>query len=402
MDAKISKLDQQYKASKDFEFKESDLFSGISIFVNGLTNPSAGELKLIMLRHGGTYHTYIQSFTKFVIATNLPDVKIRNHTTRIIVRPEWISKCLEENRIVDYSPYLLVTSRNQQQPRITFGLDSNSKSKDVPERDAVEEMEQKAAIPDEEDDLMKRLNVINATLLNDATNAFEGENNTNKKIEENPTKNQARTANDPNFLTEFYNNSRLHHISTLGAMFKQHISDLRENHSGDFPGRQSLLNNIPARMGVDEKVVTLIMHIDMDCFFVSVGLRKHPHLIGKPVAVTHSKGNAVKVRPGSDLTYEHKAFHERYGDKFSGPAEQLDRTQSLSEIASCSYEARAKGLKNGMFVGSALKLCPDLKTIPYDFEGYKEVAFTLYNTIAESVVHLISIQGNQLISTPFF
>lgn len=33
------------------------------------------------------------------------------------------------------------------------------------------------------------------------------------------------------------------------------------------------------------------MHIDMDCFFVSVGLRKHPHLKGQPVAVTHSKGS---------------------------------------------------------------------------------------------------------------
>jgi DNA repair protein REV1 len=31
------------------------------------------------------------------------------------------------------------------------------------------------------------------------------------------------------------------------------------------------------------------MHIDMDCFFVSVGLRKHPELRGKPVAVTHSR-----------------------------------------------------------------------------------------------------------------
>ena len=33
---------------------------------------------------------------------------------------------------------------------------------------------------------------------------------------------------------------------------------------------------------------------------------------------------------------------------------------SMSEIASCSYEARAKGVKNGMFMGSALKLCPVL------------------------------------------
>ncbi len=32
----------------------------------------------------------------------------------------------------------------------------------------------------------------------------------------------------------------------------------------------------------------------------------------------------------------------------------------MSEIASCSYEARAKGVKNGMFMGSALKLCPEL------------------------------------------
>jgi len=38
-----------------------------------------------------------------------------------------------------------------------------------------------------------------------------------------------------------------------------------------------------------------------------------------------------------------------------------------------SYEARAAGIYNGMFLGGALKLCPNLKTIPYDFEGYKEV-----------------------------
>lgn len=55
----------------------------------------------------------------------------------------------------------------------------------------------------------------------------------------------------------------------------------------------------------------------------------------------------------------------------------------MSEIASCSYEAREAGVKNGMFMGEALKLCPNLKTIPYNFEGYKEVANTLYNTVAE-------------------
>ena len=53
--------------------------------------------------------------------------------------------------------------------------------------------------------------------------------------------------------------------------------------------------------------------------------------------------------------------------------QDLDETCSMSEIASCSYEARAAGIYNGMFMGGALKLCPSLVAIPYDFEGYKEV-----------------------------
>ena len=35
-----------------------------------------------------------------------------------------------------------------------------------------------------------------------------------------------------------------------------------------------------------------------------------------------------------------------------------------------------------MFLGPALKLCPDLKTIPYDFPGYEEVSRILYDTVA--------------------
>lgn len=83
----------------------------------------------------------------------------------------------------------------------------------------------------------------------------------------------------------------------------------------------------------------------MDCFFVSVGLRKRPDLKGKPVGVTHARNYA------SEATVK--------------PIESKD---SCSEIASCSYEARKCGIKNGMFLGQALELCPNLKTIPYDFE----------------------------------
>lgn len=49
-----------------------------------------------------------------------------------------------------------------------------------------------------------------------------------------------KTASDPNFLEEFYNNSRLHLISTLGAEYKQLVNQLREKSDGKFPGQEKL------------------------------------------------------------------------------------------------------------------------------------------------------------------
>lgn len=55
------------------------------------------------------------------------------------------------------------------------------------------------------------------------------------------TKASTKTASDPNFLEEFYNNSRLHLISTLGAEYKQLVNQLREKSNGKFPGLERLL-----------------------------------------------------------------------------------------------------------------------------------------------------------------
>ena len=53
---------------KDVENKDRDgIFRGIAIFVNGYTDPTADELKRIMMVNGGIYHHYKSSKTTHII-----------------------------------------------------------------------------------------------------------------------------------------------------------------------------------------------------------------------------------------------------------------------------------------------------------------------------------------------
>lgn len=97
-------------------------------------------------------------------------------------------------------------------------------------------------------------------------------------------------AGDPNFVSEFYSNSRLHFLSTWGAEFKKYTSDIIKSCAAKgWKGRGI------GRVGPHGRV---IMHIDMDSFFVSVTLRDQPHLRGKPIAVCHAGKSNTSAEQG--------------------------------------------------------------------------------------------------------
>ncbi|XP_059591918.1 DNA repair protein REV1 isoform X4 [Vitis vinifera] len=135
------------------------------------------------------------------------------------------------------------------------------------------------------------------------------------------------TLEDPNFVENYFKYSRLHFIGTWRNRYQKRFPRL----SNEFKHTSSDLN----ASGVSQKNV--IIHMDMDCFFVSVVIRNNPELQDKPVAVCHS-----------------------------------NNPKGTAEISSANYPARDYGVKAGIFVRDAKALCPHLVIFPYNFEAYEE------------------------------
>ena len=120
--------------------------------------------------------------------------------------------------------------------------------------------------------------------------AIASKNRTEDTVFKKPSTSSLPRAGDANFVSEFYSNSRLHYLSTWGAEFKKYTSDIiKSSASKGWKSRGT------GRAGPHGRV---IMHIDMDSFFVSVTLRDQPHLRGKPIAVCHAGKNSSATEQG--------------------------------------------------------------------------------------------------------
>ena len=154
------------------------------------------------------------------------------------------------------------------------------------------------------------------------------------------------STSNPDFLEQYYRESRLHHLSAWKANLKSQLQALAAEKSASPKIRPKHVSG--ARR--------YILHVDFDSFFVAVSLKNCPQFVDKPTVVAHGGGSG-------------------------------------SEIASCNYPARKFGVKNGMWMKRAQELCDHLKVLPYDFPAYEAASRLFYEAILATggIVQSVSI-----------
>ncbi|WP_041958974.1 DNA polymerase Y family protein [Sulfurospirillum arsenophilum] len=126
----------------------------------------------------------------------------------------------------------------------------------------------------------------------------------------------------------------------------------------------------------------MIIHLDLDCFFVSAERTRIPELRGHPVVVCKSGDNKIFSTQDSEsmMTESVGGFNGllQHKKEFNGFDKNAWKNEFLDEkgrvhgiVIAKSYEAKKYGIKTGTSLRDALAMCPKLLIVPSDHLFYQ-------------------------------
>jgi len=457
---KLQNLDAELRARSG---DKPQIFKGVSVFVNGYTQPSLNDLHILVVEHGGGFIQYLDGKTMVthIVASNLTPKKREEFRRYRIVKPAWIVDSVNAGKLQPWDAYRVIDEGAGQQvlgfeggrvvsqagqkaqgyreqtdaswytsqlrasdpdtpssrkkpasfthsvvpdedidddeysePEITSsieralddrGLGQKAMASAEQPRDLLEvktdselspsispPMPPQDRLPD--NDTPDQSDLVTPSERSPALRPREGsqepdysmavvrDSETLRSVS--PSRLAQMTAEEhnalllsdprirkstvvhPDFLEQYYRESRLHHLSTWKADLKSQLQALAAEKTSSQKGQ---LKKLPGQR-------RYIMHVDFDSFFAAVSLKKYPQYKDKPAVVAHGGGSG-------------------------------------SEIASCNYPARKYGISNGMWMKRAQDLCPELKILPYDFPAYEAASRVFYDAILAvgGIVQSVSI-----------
>jgi len=156
------------------------------------------------------------------------------------------------------------------------------------------------------------------------------------------------TQNNPQFLSDYNAHSRLGFIANWRTRCQEWMNEIGPLDYSKLPLYPVIDREQQGTQGTQgtQGAQRVVLHVDMDCFFVSVMCLGQPDLLNRPCAVAHSSGKG-----------------------------------STSDISSCNYAARTRGCRNGMSIGRAKALVPELSVLPYDFDKITTVSKKVFTIL---------------------
>ena len=124
----------------------------------------------------------------------------------------------------------------------------------------------------------------------------------------------------------------------------------------------------------------MILHMDLDCFFVSAHRIKDKNLLDKPVVVVkrndkeifqNQRHEVLNLNEGAftgDIIVSKKHYDKSYF---------LENGKIRGIVVTSSYEARAFGIKTGTTLKEALEICPDLIVLLPNYRLYHTLSYRL-------------------------
>ncbi|WP_345969448.1 DNA polymerase IV [Sulfurimonas sp. HSL1-6] len=134
----------------------------------------------------------------------------------------------------------------------------------------------------------------------------------------------------------------------------------------------------------------MILHLDLDSFFVSAERTRNPDLVGKPVIVggrgdpfifdakPAKEKKLVQLNQGAFVPTLFHAEHDASNYFF-------DAGRIRGIVTTASYEARACGVKTAMTIREALQLCPRAILVPPDHLLYHTLSHEMMEMLAKEI-----------------
>lgn len=286
----------------------SNIFMGCYVFVNGFTDPPRNEVRRLVCIHGGNFDSYQTSRTTHFVCNYFPNTKIVNlrkpHTTKIVyITMEWLLESINQMRRLPESNFLPPGLKgfsggnmtqyyiHQKPPMLSEveGKHCNTSSSDLIPAN-IEKHALICSINEGFSDLDYRnggmvsppatsLAISNdkesipifeiANLVRD-TEASTSISSSADSCSESHSRFRSNITSGENFISQFFDNSRLHFIGSWKAKLPRLMASFgnkKDNSKMDESDRKTCAASPPTTTG------TPVVHLDMDCFFASVLIR---------------------------------------------------------------------------------------------------------------------------------